>query len=100
MIAGQIAAQVGAKAMRANDVSADALAEYDKRWHKEVGRAFKPLLSIRDEVMVYDDEFLNDLAGRLGDRPRLTVVDVFKTAVRTRPRLLWDLGQLAAMGWF
>ena len=57
-------------------------------------------LSLHDEVMVYDNEFLNDLADRLGDRPRLTVVDVFKTAVRTRPRLLWHLGQLAAMGWF
>ncbi len=100
MIAGQIAAQVGAKAIKANDVSAGPLKEYDKRWQKEVGRAFKPLVSIREEVMAYDDAFLNDLAERLGGRPRLTVVDVFKAAVRTRPRLLWHLGQLAAMGWF
>jgi digeranylgeranylglycerophospholipid reductase len=100
MIAGQIAAQVAASAIRQNDFRAETLKQYDERWQKEVGRAFKPLLSIREQVMEFEDEFFNDLADLLHDRPRLTLVDVFKMAIRTRPRLLWDLGQLVAMGWF
>jgi digeranylgeranylglycerophospholipid reductase len=100
MIAGQLAAQVAASAIARDDVSREVLREYDQRWHKEVGRAFKPLLSIREQVMAFEDAFFDDLAEVLAGRPRLTLVDVFKMAVRTRPRLLWDLGHLAAMGWF
>ncbi|GIX06913.1 MAG: digeranylgeranylglycerophospholipid reductase [Candidatus Poribacteria bacterium] len=100
MIAGQIAAQVAAKALRNGDVSAEALKEYDRRWHKEVGRAFKPLKQIVEEVIEYPDEFFNELADQLHDRPRLNLVDVFKIALRASPRLMWSLGQLVAMGWF
>lgn len=100
MIAGQIAAQVAATAIREGDCSRESLQRYDVRWQKEVGRAFKPLLSIRNQVMQYDDAFFDELAELLRGRERLTIVDVFKMAIRTRPRLLWDLGQLVAMGWF
>ena len=100
MIAGQAAAQVAAEAVRKNDVSMDVLKDYERRWHREVGRAFKPLRSIVDQIMEFDDVFFNQLADELHDRPRLTLVDVFKTAIRTRPRLLWDISQLVAMGWF
>jgi len=100
MIAGQIAAQVAASAIREGDCSRERLRRYDERWQKEVGRAFKPLLSIREQVMQYDDDFFNELAEMLHGRERLTIVDIFKMAIRTRPRLLWDLGQLVAMGWF
>jgi len=100
MIAGKEAAIVAARAVRANDVSLGVLQEYDRRWHREAGRAFKPLRSIVEQIMEFDDAFFNSLADELHDRPRITLVDVFKTAIRTRPRLLWDIGQLVAMGWF
>ena len=100
MIAGQIAGEMAAKAIGANDVSLGVLKEYDRRWNREAGRAFKPLLSIVEQIMEFDDAFFNELADELHGRPRLTLVDVFKTAIRTRPRLLWDIGQLVAMGWF
>lgn len=100
MIAGQLAAQVAASAIRQGDLSGEMLRQYDERWQKEVGRAFKPILSIRDQVMEFEDSFFDELAEMLHGRARLTLVDVFRMAIRTRPRLLWDLGQLVAMGWF
>jgi len=38
MAAGQLAAEVAAKAIEAGDVSASALAEYERRWMAGLGR--------------------------------------------------------------
>jgi digeranylgeranylglycerophospholipid reductase len=100
MIAAQIAAEVAVEAIQMDDVSDKMLKEYDKRWHKEVGRAFEHVVKLRDEIVKFSDEKLNELASLLDGKEKLTMVDVFNVAIRSNPKMLWELGQLVAMGWF
>jgi len=101
MIAGQIAGEVASQAIRNGDVSQSVLAEYEKRWHKRVGRTFRHLRRLREGILKFNDETLNDIARVLlrASSKRLTLIDIFWTALKNDPKLLLELRHLIAIGW-
>ena len=107
MIAGQIAGEVAGQAVRNGDVSHAALAKYEKRWHKQVGRTFPHLRRLREGILKFSDETLNDIARMLSQvgathtSPvrKLTLIDIFWTALKNDPKLLLELRHLIAIGW-
>jgi len=64
-IAGKIASEVVAKAMKSGDFSKGNLSEYNERWWKTRGKKMKKLLKLRRVVESLSDEELNWLAGYL-----------------------------------
>jgi len=101
MIAGQIAGEVAGRAVRNGDVSHAALAEYEKRWYKQIGRTFRHLRRLREGILKFGDETLNDIAKVLTQTSskKLTLIDVFWNALRNDPKLLLELRHLITIGW-
>jgi len=101
MIAGQIAGEVAGKAVLNGNVSRSVLVEYEKRWHKRVGRTFRHLRKIREGILSFSDETFNDIARMLSDTDlkKTTLVDLFWTALKRDPRLLLELRHLIKLGW-
>lgn len=99
MIAGNIAGEVAIKAIKAGDTSRAFLMEYDKRWNKQIGRMFRHLRGIRDGVMRFSDDNLNNLAKVLSESDKLSFIELFWKALRSEPRLLLELRHLISMGW-
>jgi len=61
-IAGQIAGDVIAKAIKKGDVSKKSLSEYNRIWWKERGHSLKKVQLLREVVEKLSDEELNKLA--------------------------------------
>ena len=101
MIAGQIAGEVAGQAVRNGDVSNSVLGEYETRWHEQIGRTFRHLHRLRRGILKFSDETLNNIAKLLlqTNMKELTLIDIFWTALRNDPRLLWELRRLISMGW-
>lgn len=99
MIAGNIAGEVASKAIKSGDTSRSSLIEYEKRWHKRIGRTFRHLKIIREGVLKLNDKSLNDLADVLAKSKKRTMIELFWTALKNEPRLLLELRHLISMGW-
>ncbi len=101
MIAGQIAGEVAGQAVRNGNVSYAILAEYQKRWHQQVGRTFRHLRRLREGVLKFSDKTLDDIAKVLlkASSKKLSLIDIFWTALRNDPKLLLELRHLISMGW-
>ncbi len=99
MIAGDVAGEVAVKAIRAGDTSRSSLIEYEKRWHKQIGRIFNHLRGIRDGIMGFSDETFDDLAKVLAESQNLSFIELFWKALRSKPSLLLELRHLISMGW-
>jgi digeranylgeranylglycerophospholipid reductase len=99
MIAGNIAGEVSAQAIKEGNTSRAFLIEYEKRWHKQIGRMFGHLRGIRDGVMRFNDDSLNNLAKVLAESNNLSFLELFWKALKSEPRLLLELRHLISMGW-
>lgn len=64
-VAGRIAGEVIAKAVKKGDYSKTTLLEYERKWWKERGEKLKKLLKLREVVEKLSDEELNWLADYL-----------------------------------
>ncbi len=62
-VAGRIAADVIAKAAKADDFSKESLSAYERAWWKERGGKLKKILKLRNVVESLSDDELNWLAG-------------------------------------
>lgn len=60
--AGRIAGEVIADAIKKNNVSANGLSDYNKRWWKECGERLKKVEKVRELFEQMNDDNLNDLA--------------------------------------
>ncbi len=101
MIAGQIAGEVAGQAVRNGNVSYATLAEYQKLWHQQVGRTFRHLRRLREGILKFSDKTLDDIAKVLlkASSKKLSLIDIFWTALRNDPKLLLELRHLISMGW-
>lgn len=101
MIAGQIAGEVAGKSIWNGNVSHRKLVEYEKRWNKQIGRTFRHLRRLREGVLKFSDETFNNIAKILDqvDPRELTLVDIFRTALKNDPKLLLELRHLIRMNW-
>lgn len=64
-VAGRIASETIAKAIKAGNYSRSSLSEYERRWWKERGEKLKKILKLRQVVESLSDEELNWLADYL-----------------------------------
>ncbi len=64
-MAGRIAAEVAAEAVKRNDFSKKLLKRYDQRWEKERGSRLKKILRLREVMESMGDDDLNWLADYL-----------------------------------
>jgi digeranylgeranylglycerophospholipid reductase len=86
---------VASRALSAGDTSVEALKDYDKAWHNRNGRSIRKFALLRELFFKLDDEELTglvsvlDKAVRAKDGHITDYADLFRTAVRTTPGLLW-----------
>jgi len=99
MIAGNIAGEVAGKAIKVGNASRSFLIEYEKRWSKRIGRTFRHLRGIREGILKFNDNTLDDLARVLSRAQRLSLIEIFWSALKNEPRLLLELRHLISMGW-
>ena len=93
LIAGYIAGTVAAEAVKKNDFSDKYLKKYHKQWMKEKGNHQKVHYKLKQVFFDFSDEELNEIVGLLAEIPedKLTLYQLFKTAVRNKPSLLKEL---------
>ncbi len=96
MIAGKIAGDVAAEAVRDGDVSERRLSVYAKRWHEAEGKTHERFYRLKEGIYKLSDEDLNRTARILSDLPpnEITVRRVFRTALMRHPRLLIDVAKV------
>lgn len=91
MIAGKIAGETIAHALKKNDLS--ILHEYQKEWDKRVGAKHRTYYKMKNAVYKFSDEALNDIAVNVLKLPveKRTIWGVFKTALIHQPSIIWEM---------
>ncbi len=64
-VAGMIAGQVAAEAIRRGDLSEAGLMEYERRWREKRGVVLHKIVKLRQAIEKLSDDDLNMLAGKL-----------------------------------
>ncbi len=96
MIAGRIAAEVAASAVKDGDVSAKRLSFYPRQWHKAEGKNNVRSFKIKQVVSRIPDEELDRMAKMLLGIPpeKRTAFQLFKAALKKHPKLLLDAAKI------
>ncbi len=92
LMSGKIAGQVAGAAINAGDVSAKALADYPKRWHKAEGKTHEILYKLKNNIFKLTDEEFEAIAdaGLKVPVEKRTMVTLFKAALVKKPSLILD----------
>lgn len=98
-LAGKIAAEVAAEAIKGKDYSKKFLKKYDERWMKERGNKLKKILKLREVMESMSDDDLNWLAGYLQgedlvDLSRSSGFTRLAKILMKRPKLIRLAGKL------
>ncbi|MBC8525437.1 MAG: NAD(P)/FAD-dependent oxidoreductase [Candidatus Cloacimonetes bacterium] len=93
LLAGKIAGEIAAEAVKKNNFSDKFLKKYHKIWMKEKGKQQKLLHKLKEIFFDFSDEELNDLTKRLNKIPKekLTLFQLLKTAIKGYPALVREL---------
>ncbi len=100
MIGGDLAAQVGIKALDHGGASARALSEYEKLWHDRFGAQHKALYQIRKMLTSMDEaqfESLIQTAARL-PLQEMSLGEILLRLLEHHPRLLLEATKLITTG--
>jgi digeranylgeranylglycerophospholipid reductase len=94
--AGHLAGDVAAQALAEEDVSDNFLSRYQRAWNRSLGRSYTRYYRLKEAVSRLPDETLNATARALrsADPSRLTMFQVFMTALRNKPNLILDIRHL------
>ena len=101
MHSGKFAAEAAVASIRSNDVSESALSAYPKRWDREIGKHFNHICRIRDGIVKFSDETLDNCAETLSKVPsdQMTLLKILQALLTHQPRLLLELRHLIFAGW-
>jgi digeranylgeranylglycerophospholipid reductase len=93
MLAGQLAGEEAAAALRNEAYDQVALQNYRKRWDAEQGKTNHRWYRIKEAVGRLPDATLNDTARVFEgvDAADLTLFKIFARIFRRHPKLLWDI---------
>jgi len=94
--AGVIAGEVAAGSLEREDVSREALEEYEERWREKIGASLARSLVVKERLVQLSDKDLNTLAHSIKDKDiaRMGLFDLLFLLFKTNPRLLWSLRKL------
>jgi digeranylgeranylglycerophospholipid reductase len=92
LIAGKIAGHVASQAVQKGDVSAKALQDYPKRWHKAEGRNHQILYKLKNYIYKLSDDELDSIAdaGLKVPVEKRSMITLFKAALVKKPSLILD----------
>ncbi|MBW6515373.1 MAG: NAD(P)/FAD-dependent oxidoreductase [Candidatus Cloacimonetes bacterium] len=95
MIAGKIAGETAAEAIRKDDCSAKALKPYSQKWEKALGSKHRFMYSIKEKVLYASDERLNKISEMCKNMPpdQFTLTDLFKQVIKGDPKLIADMAK-------
>ncbi len=93
MLAGRIAGQVAAQAIKENDVTGERFAEYPEKWHKIQGKNHERMHKIKQAISKLTDDDLNATADSVLALPeeKRTLGNIFKKALIKQPAMLFDI---------
>jgi digeranylgeranylglycerophospholipid reductase len=91
MVAGKLAGEAIAAAIRADDLT--TLRQYEKQWRKHQGNRHRTYHRMKTAVYGFSDEALDDIAARVLQLPpdKRSIWGVFKVALRHQPGLVWEM---------
>ncbi len=92
LISGKIAGEVAGTAIAADDVSARALADYPKRWHKAEGKNHQIFYKLKEHIYKLTDSELDAIAaaGLKTPTEKRTMLTLFRAALVKKPSLILD----------
>ncbi len=94
------ASKVLTEALTTGDVSCRFLEQYDSRWKNRVGHAITKFALLRKLIYRLEDHELDNIAAvldgisRNGEDKPIDYAEIFKTAVKTAPGLIWKAKNL------
>jgi digeranylgeranylglycerophospholipid reductase len=93
MEAGKIAGEVAYDAISKNDVSVEALQEYEDRWRSSIGIDIDNSLIVKDIFVKFSDKEFNSLAHSLKgvNFTSMSLLDLLYALFKANKKLLWDL---------
>lgn len=91
MVAGKLAGEAIAAALRADDLT--TLRSYEKQWRKHQGNRHRTYHRMKTAVYGFSDEALDDIAARVLQLApdKRSIWGVFKVALRHQPGLVWEM---------
>jgi digeranylgeranylglycerophospholipid reductase len=99
MYTGKLAGEVAADCIAKSDVSRKALLTYDKRWRaSKMGKAIERNYHIKEYLIKQPDAKLNEIIHSVAkiNLKEFTTLSLIKEIIRVNPKLMLDLGALAA----
>ncbi|MBN2417671.1 NAD(P)/FAD-dependent oxidoreductase [bacterium] len=96
MIAGRIAGETAARAVRKGRLTRHALSAYEKEWEKTEGRQCRFSYRIKQVVDAFSDEELNRTAELLAAVPpeRRSAFQIFRAALVRHPKLILQAAKI------
>jgi len=99
MFTGRLAAQVAADCIGKGDVSKKALMKYDKEWRaSKMGKSIERNYHIKEYLIKQPDDKLNEIIHSVSklNLKEFSTLTLIKEIIRFNPRLVLELGALAA----
>jgi digeranylgeranylglycerophospholipid reductase len=99
MYTGRLAAEVAAACIGKGDVSKKALMMYDRSWREsKLGKAIERNYLIKEYLIKQPDAKLNDIIHSVSaiHMKEFTTMNLIKEIIRANPKLVLELGALAA----
>ncbi len=92
LVAGKIAGEIAGLAIAKGDVSAKALQDYPKRWHKAEGKNHQIFYKLKEYIYKLTDDELEDIAnvGLSVPLEKRTMLTLFRAALVRKPSLVLD----------
>jgi len=94
--AGVMAGTVAASCIEKDDVSEQALMEYERQWRENIGKKISKALVVKEKLVTLTDEQFNTLAHSIKGECDSTmgVFDIVRALFRANPKLLWEFRNL------
>jgi len=99
MFTGKLAAETAADCIGKGDVSKKALMAYDKAWRaSKMGKSIQRNYHIKEYLIKQPDAKLNEIIHSVSelDLTEFSTLNLVKEIIRVNPKLMLDLGALAA----
>ncbi len=95
MVAGKIAGEVAAEAVKTNNLSADFLKKYAKEWERVLGSKHRFMYKIKEKVLHAPDERLNKIAALCRSVPQeqLSLTEMFKQVIKGDPMMVAEMAK-------
>jgi digeranylgeranylglycerophospholipid reductase len=99
MYTGRLAAEVAAVCISQGDVSKKALMKYDKAWREsKMGKSIERNYHIKEYLIRQPDKKLNEIIHSVSciNLKEFSTINLIKEIIRVNPKLVLELGALAA----